>query len=196
VLEIDIFDKYAVAERIRACFVSAVRSRSGAYSRYLPSFSRSSCFERAAQICLENGIDPDVYVMSTVNAIRCVTPEHLALPEALCRAIKQPRLKTTDESIRISSQLAKLRGQLSSGENIVDLLSNVYESFTPSFRWCVAVNVGLLSLAASYWDEARREMLMHPELVDIIKTMLSDPQKGVLDGINRRSDQTSCYTSR
>ncbi len=162
-----------IAERVESLYDVHMQTRGTSYRGFTSGMKWKSVFRQAAELCVEFGFDPASHVRA-LDRVPNPRPNMLLGPAAVVRTKRL--LETEDEYERdwLNAQFSRLRARLNIGENIVCLLLNECEDFSDSFRFAMAVRLGLPHVASNYRDSARRELKLQPRLVEVMRPLLSE----------------------
>ena len=77
--------------------------------------------------------------------------------------------------------MVHLENCLRAGDNMAAALLSPNTDLTDSFRYCVAVKVGLPAVASRFRDQARLELRMNPERLQVLRCLLPGAFTEALD---------------
>lgn len=163
----------SVSKRIKATYVSGLRARGGAFRDYYPSDRQEYVWDRAAELCLTNGLSPEEHVYALLEVTRDPFPALLLGASAIARTRAYSSHLQTDPELDVRSQLVHLGGLLSTGYTLEDVLTNSEVNFSAAFRYFVAQRVGLLDVANAYQQRALCELKLNPALARVLTTAIS-----------------------
>jgi hypothetical protein len=173
-----------VATAIRASYIMRVRVKGGHWRKYTPGTRQNGFWQEAASICLRHGFDPDLHVRALIEQQKNSYPNMLVGERAIARTRAFMGTEARDELMLLESYLARLQGCLRVGENLVGILTNSHNGFSPSFRFCVAVRAGLPGIASQFREAARAELRLRPKMKTLLGRMLPMTFAEVLDDGN------------
>lgn len=157
-------DLDAVAERLRVMFVFELRTRGR--PPYCPVKNDDGVWEKVALLCIEHGLDPTMHVAAQMDAEPTFFPHALLRNKAVQRTLQ--RQQDVDIRASLESQLLVLRGLLTLGRGLPEVLSNPFADFSPAFRYMVARTAGLFALADRFREAARVELACNPKLRQLV----------------------------
>ncbi len=168
-------DVAVVARVIRETYVLFLSIRQGRWRRYKPHPQKERIWTKAAELCLQHGLDPAAHVRLLTETVRDPYPEMLVgqkAAERTTRFMAKP-CAHRHERMCLESQLAQLEGRIRVGEDLADVLMLELTSLCPAFRYCMAVRAGLHAVAAKCRYEARLDLLLHPERRRLLDRFMS-----------------------
>jgi hypothetical protein len=184
----DPFDADIIAKRIRDHYTSYIRT---VFKNYIPGSEWDPVWEQAARICLKHRFDPYQYVVTLISNRRNPSPSMLIGDKAVR---KMSHHRDVAAPIRrrweVESDIIRLYSCIAEGRSLNAALTDSNESFSDTFRYCVALGAGIPSVASKYRESARLEVWLNPEMEDIYSHLMDTTFGEVLDDIGGALDSS------
>ena len=166
-------DLQNMKRQIKRLFAEYKKNEVGQYAFRSDSVRNNRAFLRAAEICLEEDIDPDEFVRANIHSVPNAYPNVLSNKAT---ALKRHREYVAEFSeggrvdIYVNSQLDSVMGRAQAGWDIVRILTDPNENLCPAIRYVLLGILGFEEAAEKYKDRAVEYSRTHPVVRDAIKS--------------------------
>lgn len=182
------------ANFIRVLYVKYLRKKSSRWRRYTPGARQAVFFKKAAELCLQNHLDPDAHVRALISSVEIPHPYMLLGKQALVRTRLFVRSEAKNDFLDFKAQLANLDNRLKTGESLECILNGPSGDLSPGFRYAIAIKAGLLDLAKTFEPAAKAEFRFRPKFKELLVQAVPTLLERLNDGFNAGADKTSSNT--
>lgn len=178
-----------IADLIRILYVKYLRKKSPRWRHYTPGARQATFFRKAAELCLQNHLDPDAHVRALINSVEVPHPYMLLGKQALVRTKLFTRSEAKNDFLDFKAQLANLDNRLKTGESLEDILNGPSGDLSPAFRYVVALEAGLFDLAKTLKPAAKAELRFRPKFKELLEQAMPNLMEYLNDGFDAGSDK-------
>lgn len=158
-----------IATVIKNAYVSFIRSRGGGWSNYNPSSKQNVFWTKAAELCLQHGLEPEQHVLALVSSVRECLPYMLTGTNAVDRTKRFIGTYDNEFDLRyLKAQINYLKPYLTNKETLTKVLATSV-NLSPLFACISAIRFGALDALKSRLTDAVIEMYLKPEYAKLLR---------------------------